>query len=125
PVSGCESVRPFGPKMDLSEIEGVIHLAGESILGLWTTEKRKKILRSRTDGTRWVVDAIEQTARKPSVLVSASGAGIYVNRGDEALTESSSTGRSNFLAEVGAAWETEGSKAQAAGVRYVPIRIAL
>jgi len=125
PVSGCESVRPFGPKMDLNGIEGVIHLAGESILGLWTTEKRKRILHSRTDGTRWVVDAIEQTARKPSALISASGAGIYGNRGDEILTESSSTGRSNFLAEVGVAWETEGSKAQAAGVRYVPIRIAL
>jgi uncharacterized protein len=125
PVSGCESVRLFGPEMDMNGIEGVIHLAGESILGLWTTEKRNKILRSRTDGTRWVVDAIEQTAHKPVALVSASGAGIYGNRGNETLTESSSTGRSNFLAEVGAAWETEGSKALAAGIRYVPIRIAL
>lgn len=125
PVSGCASVRLFGPEMDMNGIEGVIHLAGEPILGLWTTEKRNKILRSRADGTRWVVDAIERTSRKPSALVSASGAGIYGNRGDETLTESSSTGRSSFLAEVGAAWETEGSKAQAAGVRYVPIRIAL
>jgi len=124
-ASGCESVRPFGPEMDLNGIEGVIHLAGESILGLWTTEKRNKILRSRTEGTRWVVDAIEQAARKPSALVSASGAGIYGNRGDETLTESSPPGRCNFLAEVGAAWETEGSKAQTVGVRYVPIRIAL
>lgn len=109
----------------MNGIEGVIHLAGESILGLWTAEKRNKILRSRSDGTRWVVDAIEQTSRKPSAFVSASGAGIYGNRGEETLTESSSTGRSNFLAEVGTAWETEGSKVQAVGVRYVPIRIAL
>jgi uncharacterized protein len=122
---GCESIKLFGPEMDLNGMEAVVHLAGESILGLWTKEKRDKILRSRVEGTRWVVDAIGRAVNKPSALVSASGAGVYGNRGEEALTESSSTGSSNFLAEVGAAWEVEGSKAQAAGVRYVAIRIAL
>ena len=111
--------------MDLNGIEAIVHLAGESILGLWTKEKRNKILRSRIDGTRWVVDAIGRALNKPSALISASGAGIYGNRGEETLTESSSTGSSNFLAEVGTAWEAEGSKAQVAGARYVPVRIAL
>jgi uncharacterized protein len=124
-VTGCVSIRTFGPEMDLNGIEAVVHLAGESILGLWTKEKRSKILRSRADGTRWVVDAIGRAVHKPSALISASGAGIYGNRGEEALTESSSISSSGFLAEVGAAWELEGSKAQIAGVRYVPVRIAL
>jgi uncharacterized protein len=125
PVPGCESIRPFGPQMDLKGIEAVVHLAGESIIGFWTKEKRDKILRSRANGTRWVVDAIGRAVNKPSALVSASGAGIYGNRGEEALTESSPIGSSNFLAQVGAAWEVEGSKAEVAGVRYVAIRIAL
>lgn len=125
PVSGCESVRTFGPEINLSGIEAVIHLAGESILGLWTKQKRKKILRSRIDGTRWIVDAIGQARNRPSVLVSASGAGIYGNRGEETITESSLTSSTGFLAEVGTVWETEGRKAEPAGVRYVPIRIAL
>ena len=111
--------------MDVNGIDAVAHLAGESILGLWTKEKRNKILRSRVEGTQWVVNALGRAANKPSALVSASGAGIYGNRGEEVLTESSSTGLSNFLAEVGAAWEAEGSKAEAAGARYVAIRIAL
>lgn len=124
-VPGCESIRSFGPEMDLSGIEAIAHLAGESILGLWTKEKRNKILRSRVDGTRWVVEAIGRAAKKPFALVSASGAGIYGDRGEEALTESSSTGSSDFLSEVGTAWEFEGAKARGAGARYVAIRIAL
>ena len=125
PLPGCQSIRSFGPEMDVNGIDAIAHLAGESILGLWTKEKRNKILRSRIEGTRWVVNAIGRAANKPSALVSASGAGIYGNRGEEVLTESSSIALSNFLAEVGSAWEAEGSKAEVAGARYVAIRIAL
>jgi len=50
---------------------------------------------------------------------------LYGDRGEETLTESSSTSSSGFLAEVATVWEAEGTKAEAAGVRYVPIRIAL
>jgi len=124
-IPGCELVRSFGPHVDLSGIEAIIHLAGESILGLWTKEKRNKILRSRIDGTRWIVDAVRQAANRPSVLVSASGAGIYGDRGEEILTESSSASSTGFLAEVATVWEAEGLKAEAIGVRYVPVRIAL
>jgi uncharacterized protein len=126
PFPGCEAVRLFASDIDLSGIEAIIHLAGEPILGLWTAQKRNKILRSRIDGTRWLVDAIGRARdRPPSVLVGASGAGIYGNRGEENLTESSSTSSAGFLAEVATAWEAEGLKAEVAGVRYVPIRITL
>jgi uncharacterized protein len=122
---GCETARVFGTKIDLSGIEAVVHLAGESILGLWTQQKRSKILHSRIEGTRWIVDAIGRTENKPSVLVGASGAGIYGDRGEEILTEHSPVTSAGFLAEVATVWEAEGSKAEAAGVRYVPVRIAL
>ena len=124
-IPGCEGVRSFGPEIDLNGIEAIVHLAGESILGLWTKKKQNKILRSRVDGTRWIVDAISQAEIKPKVLISASGAGIYGDRGEETLTESNSASPDGFLAAVATAWESEGSKAEALGVRYVPIRIAL
>jgi uncharacterized protein len=125
PAPGSEAARVFGPEIDLAGIEALIHLAGESILGLWTKEKRSKILRSRIEGTRWIVDAIGRSQNKPSILVSASGAGIYGDRGEEILTERSSVTSAGFLAEVATVWEAEGFKAEAAGVRYIPIRIAL
>ncbi|MBV8378181.1 MAG: TIGR01777 family oxidoreductase [Verrucomicrobia bacterium] len=125
PVTGCEPVRTFGPDIDLSGIEAIIHLAGESVLGLWTKQKRERILRSRIDGTRWIVDAIGKAPSRPSVLVSASGAAIYGNRGEETITESSATTSVGFLAEVANVWEAEGQKAEAAGTRYIPVRISL
>ena len=67
----------------------------------------------------------ERHGTDQSILVSASGAAIYGNRGEEILTESSSTSPVGFLAEVARAWEAEGFKAEAAGARYVPVRIAL
>lgn len=124
-VPGCEPVRIFGPQIDLGGVKAVIHLAGEPILGLWTKQKRIKILQSRINGTRWITDAIVAARIKPSALISASGVSIYGNRGEETLTESSSLNAANFLARVAIAWETEGSKAESAGIRYVPVRVAM
>jgi uncharacterized protein (TIGR01777 family) len=123
--SGCEPTRFFGQELDLNGIEAIIHLAGESILGLWTKNKRDKILRSRVDGTRWIIHAIAKERLKPAVLAIASGVGIYGDRGEESLTENSSTDSTKFLAQVAAGIETEGSKATAFGTRSVAIRIAL
>jgi uncharacterized protein (TIGR01777 family) len=124
-VLGCQETRVFGPEMDLADIQVVVHLAGEPILGFWTRAKRERILQSRTEGTRWVVDAVKRVPKKPEILVSASGAGIYGDRGEEILTESSPPDTSDFLAKVAAAWELEGQKVEALGTRYVALRIGM
>jgi uncharacterized protein len=123
--SGCEPTRAFSPEIDLKGIEAIIHLAGEPILGFWTKEKRDKILRSRIDGTRWVVDAIAKQAQKPTALVVASGVGIYGDRGEELLTERSAIDSTGFLGQVAAALEAESSRAGALGVKNVGIRVGM
>ena len=122
---GCEPVRRFGRNMDLNELDAVIHLAGDTILGLWTTAKRTRILQSRVDGVHWLIDAIERSTNKPSVLVTASGVDIYGDRGEEPLTETSSIDSTHFLAQVAVALEREGSKVEPAGLRHIPIRMAM
>jgi uncharacterized protein (TIGR01777 family) len=124
-IRGCRQVRAFKPQMDLSDIQAVVHLAGESILGVWTKAKRERILRSRIDGTRWVVESMKRAASKPVILVSASATGIYGNRGDEILTESSAPDTSDFLGQVASAWELEGRKSETTGARCVLLRIAM
>src|SRR5271165_6352420 len=79
--------------------DAVVHLAGETVAGRWTQEKKRAIYDSRVVGTRTLVDSIAACARKPRVLVSASAVGYYGDRKDEPLLETSAPG-SGFLAEM-------------------------
>ena len=119
---------PAASEIDLPSFEGmeaVINLAGENIgAGRWTAARRKRILCSRVDATRTLVTAIGRMARKPLVLVNASAAGYYGNRGDEVLTEESAIGH-GFLSEVCLAWETHAEGAGRMGVRTAITRFGV
>ena len=92
------------PPAAVSGFDAVIHLAGESVVGRWTEEKKKAIRHSRVQGTRNLAAALAQAAVKPRVLVCASAIGFYGNRGDEVLREESPAGQ-GFLPEVCREWE--------------------
>ncbi len=108
----------------MSGFDAVIHLAGESVVGRWTEEKKKRIRDSRVQGTRNLAAALAQSEIKPRVLVCASAVGFYGNRGDEVLREESAAGR-GFLPEVCREWENASRIAANAGIRTVNIRIGL
>ena len=113
--------RPALSPQSLSGFEGVIHLAGESIVGRWTESKRKAIRESRVRTTRSLAEGLAGAAAKPKVFVSASAIGFYGNRDDEILTEQSAGGK-GFLAEVSREWEDATQAASAAGIRVVHLR---
>jgi uncharacterized protein (TIGR01777 family) len=104
--------------------DAVIHLAGESVQGRWTDKKKEAIRRSRVDGTRRLVEALSSWTTRPKRLISSSAIGFYGDRGDEVLTESSSSG-TGFLADVCKAWEAEAQKAEDSGIEVIRIRIGL
>lgn len=104
--------------------DAIIHLAGESIFGLWTAAKRKNILESRREGTCRLVEGIAKAALRPKILVSASGIGYYGDRGEELLDETSQPGN-GFLADVVHAWEKEALQAERFGVRVICLRFGL
>ncbi|MBW0000928.1 MAG: TIGR01777 family oxidoreductase [Verrucomicrobia bacterium] len=125
PVPGAHRTVKFGADLTLDGVEAVIHLAGESIMGRWTAGKKKRILDSRVQGTRQVVEAIARSTPKPRKLVSASGVGIYGDRGDEELTEASPAGSAGFLTHVALAWEREAEGARSLGVPVCTVRVAM
>ncbi len=108
----------------LKGIEAVVHLAGESIAETWTDEKKKRIRKSRVEGTRTLVDALKKLDDPPKIFVSASAIGFYGSRGDEILTEESEPGE-GFLPEVCIEWEAEGDKAKEFGARVAIPRIGV
>jgi hypothetical protein len=108
----------------LEGMDAVVHLAGENVGTRWTEEKKRRIRDSRIKGTRLISDTISRLARPPRVLVQASATGIYGDRGDEALDESSAPG-TGFLADVGRDWEGASGHAQAAGIRVVKLRFGV
>jgi uncharacterized protein len=119
-IVGWDAVGTLPPDA-LSGVDAVVNLVGEPITGLWTPDKKRRILDSRIDSTRRIVEALASIPSAPRVLVNASASGYYGDRGDELLTESAGPGR-GFLADVCQAWEAEAAKAEQSGVRVVRVR---
>lgn len=116
--------RGLPPENALAGVDGVIHLAGEPVAQRWTREARQRILESRRDGTRRLVEALSRQAVRPRTLVSASAIGYYGSRGDEPLTETAAAG-SGFLPETCIEWEARARNAELAGIRVVRLRIGI
>lgn len=103
-------------------VNGVINLMGEGIADKrWDEEQKKRIYDSRIISTRNLVEGMKASKSSPKILVSASAVGIYGNRKDEDITESSPVA-DDFLAQVCKDWEAEAFKASEAGIRVTVIR---
>jgi uncharacterized protein (TIGR01777 family) len=112
----------------LAKADAVVHLAGAGIGDKlrWTAKVKRDILQSRVEGTGLVARTMAELAEGPGpggprVLVCASGAHYYGDRGDEVLTEASGPG-DGFLAGVVRQWEAAADPARAAGLRVVHLR---
>ena len=118
PASGALDPRVF------AGVDGVIHVGGASIGSLWTGGRKALLRRSRIGTTRLLAERMAESNPRPAVFVHASAVGIYGDRGDEVLTESSAPG-TGFLADLCRDWEAASAAAENAGVRVVRIRTAL
>lgn len=108
----------------LEGIDAVVHLAGETVQGRWTSAKKARIRDSRVLGTRLLAETLAGLPAPPRVMVSASASGYYGDRGNELLREESAPG-TNFLAGVCQEWEAAASPAREAGVRVVHPRFGI
>jgi len=102
-----------------------IHLSGASVAGgRWTAAYRREMTASRVGTTRALAATLAGLREKPQVLVVASAVGIYGDRGDELLDESSPTG-TGFLADLCRDWEDAARPAVEAGIRVVHARFGV
>jgi uncharacterized protein (TIGR01777 family) len=112
----------------VSEIDGagaIVNLAGEPIAAArWTEARKQRILESRVQATRSLVDAIRRAGTPPPVFISGSAVGYYGPCGDEVVTEESAPG-SDFLARTCVRWEAEANRAAGARTRVTIIRTGI
>jgi uncharacterized protein (TIGR01777 family) len=95
-------------KADVRIMEGVdaiVNLSGESINQRWTDAAKERILQSRLDTVAQIASIVERMARKPSVVVNASGISIYGTSEKGSFVEHSDPNVMDFLSGVVEKWE--------------------
>jgi uncharacterized protein (TIGR01777 family) len=112
-----------------AEFDVVINLAGENISNKrWTDAVKSRIVASRVEATRQLADwCLKSTARKPH-LYNTSAIGIYGCQASAVQTEATltpSSQASDFLSQVGQAWEQAAQAASASGLKVTVMRFAV
>ena len=107
---------------DFSGLDAVVNLAGEPILGLWTRQKKEKILRSRVETTQRVMEGLAQLPDGPRILINTSAIGYYGDTGENCVSENSPAG-TGFLAQTCKAWEDAAQGPASGNARIVRLRV--
>ena len=106
----------------VEQADAIINLAGANIGERpWTNERKRIIRSSRTDAGAAIVSALQNSAKKPAVVLQIAGVGYYGPHNDEILDEGSALG-SDFLAGVARDWENATKPVAEMGVRHVIMR---
>ena len=109
------------------DVAYVINLAGAGIAdSLWTKSRKKLIIDSRVETTELLTEYIKKLETKPKAFLSAAAIGIYGDRGDEELTETSAVGKGGFMVECCVAWEDAIQRAaEQNGIRTASLRVGI
>jgi len=109
----------------LEGLTAAIHLSGASVAAhRWTPAYKREIRTSRVDSTKVLAVTLAALRQPPKTLLVASATGIYGDRGDEMLDESSGPG-SGFLANLCREWEAAAQPASDAVLRVVHLRFGV
>ena len=107
--------------------DAIVNLCGSPIDGGRWTERRKGDLRSsRIDPTQTLARVFTgaDSGLRPGLFINASAIGIYGDRGNLELNESSEPGR-GFLADLCRDWESAALVSAGSGARVVCLRLGV
>jgi uncharacterized protein len=109
----------------LEGLSAAIHLSGANLAAhRWTPAYRREMWTSRVGSTRALCNVLTRLRQPPGAILVASATGIYGDRGDELVDESSPPG-SGFLADLCREWEQASESAALAGIRVVHLRFGV
>jgi len=97
----------------LIDCSTVINLCGSPVIKRWNAKNKKKIISSRVNTTRKIVDALELINSHKIKLINASAIGIYLH--GKRHTEESTVYENDFLSDTVKQWEETALHAQSSG----------
>jgi len=103
----------------------VIHLSGESILGVWTEHKKQMMRKSRVETTKYLANVICRMHFPPSIFICASGVSIYGHDTHNQLIDEDAPvpALNTFLADLSREWEQASVPATPVIKDNKPIRV--
>lgn len=120
-----DSDRPIGNPTLLDGAAAAIHLSGASVAAhRWTSAYKHELAASRIDSTSRLARVLASLRYPPKAFLVASATGIYGDRGDQMLDETSAPG-TGFLADLCRQWEAAAAPAAQAGIRVVHLRFGV
>lgn len=109
----------------LDHAELLINLAGKSVDCRYNETNKHEIMKSRTETTRILGEAIEKCSSPPPLWINSSTATIYRHAEDRPMTEENGEIGNGFSVEVAKAWEQAFFSFQLPHTRQVALRIAI
>ncbi len=107
---------------EASDIDAVVNLAGEPLVGRrWNARRKQQFRDSRIGLTAQLMRWMATQLNRPHVLVSGSAVGYYGPHGDTPLDESAPAG-DDFGARLCRDWEHAAMEAETLGLRVCRVR---
>lgn len=108
----------------LEDTDVIINLSGENIFGRWTQKKKQAIENSRILSAEFLTETLLSLKKPPKIYLGASAIGYYGDRGDEILTETSSSGI-GFLPTLCQRLEHIPKKLKTRNTRVIALRLGI
>ena len=111
----------------ITEIEGaevLINLSGKSINCKFTKENKKRLLSSRIDSTKALVNGVASLKHPPKLFLNASSGAMYKLLARPNV-EADTIFNHSFLSDLALQWETEFFKNELPNTRRASLRISL
>lgn len=111
----------------VEQADVIIHLAGANLAdGPWTRVRKQRIVESRVQTARLLVESVRKRSNKPLVFITASAVGYYGQAtGERVMTEVDHATTNDFQSRTCRKWEAEAFRfREELGVRTVALRTA-
>lgn len=126
PFTLWDPEKDYYDETTIPEADIIINLAGAGIADKrWTADRKKEIVESRVSSNRVLQQILTNQKNKVSLFLSASAIGIYGDRENELLYETSQPGENGFLVDTVKSWEAAVNSISSVNLRKVIFRIGV